>query len=67
MTHTFIPGGDLLLLNRNENKYGYEHLKITEGKLVLISEVFYEDICKAVDRLCEALKTGKIKPKNIGY
>ena len=67
MTHTFIPGGDLLLLNRNENKNGYEHLKITEGKLVLISEVFYEDICTAVDRLCEALKTGKIKPKNIGY
>ncbi|KIO43400.1 MULTISPECIES: hypothetical protein [Porphyromonadaceae] len=67
MTHTFIPGGDLLLINRNENKNGYKHLEVTEGKLVLISEFFYEDICKAVDRLCEALKTGKIKPKNIGY
>lgn len=40
MTHTFIPGNDLILLNQADNKNGYKHLQIIDGKLVLISEVF---------------------------
>lgn len=67
MTHTFIPGGDLILLNREENTYGYRHLQVVEGKLVLISEDFYEDIIGAVARLCQALREGKLTPKNIAY
>lgn len=67
MTHAFMPGKDLLLLNRANVPEGYEHLQVKDGKLVLISESFYEDICRAVGRLLEALKTGKLKPKNIGY
>lgn len=67
MTHTFIPGGDLILLNRADNEYGYKHLHMVDGRLVLVSESFYEDICRAVERLLEALKTGALAPKNISY
>ena len=67
MTHAFIPGGDLILLNRSDNSFGYKHLQMIERKLVLISEDFHEDICQAVKRLCEALRTGKLIPKNIAY
>ena len=64
MTHTFIPGNDL---NQANNKNGYKHLQIIDGKLVLISEVFNEDICKASERLLEAIKNGVLSPKNIAY
>ena len=67
MTHTFIPGGDLILLNQSENTNGYKHLQMTNGKLVSMSEIFYEDICKACERLLEALKSGVLPPKNIAY
>lgn len=67
MTHTFIPGGDLILLNQSENTGAYKHLQMTNGQLVLISEVFYEDICRASGRLLEALKSGVLPPKNIAY
>ena len=67
MTHTFIPGNDLILLNQADNKNGYKHLQIIDGKLVLISEVFNEDICKASERLLEAIKNGVLSPKNIAY
>ena len=67
MTHTFIPGSDLILLNQADNKNGYKHLQIVEGKLVLISEVFNEDIHKASERLLEAIKNGVLSPKNIAY
>lgn len=67
MTHTFIPGGDLLLLDRADSSGEYRHLKYKDGKLVLIGEIFYEDLCQATARLITSLKTGKIKPKNIGF
>ena len=67
MTHTFIPGGDLILLNRSGNTGNYKHLQMTNGKLVLISEDFYEDICKASERLLETLKSGALPLKNIAY
>ena len=67
MTHTFIPGSDLISLNQADNKNGYKHLQIIDGKLVLISEVFNEDIHKASERLLEAIKNGVLSPKNIAY
>lgn len=67
MTHTFIPGNDLILLNQAENTKGYKHLQMADGKLVLISEVFYEDIYNACERLLEAIKSGVLPPKNIAY
>lgn len=67
MTHTFIPGGDLLLLNEAQNTEGYRHLDIVDRKLVLISEVFYKDIRTACSRLLDLIKDGRIKPKNIAY
>ena len=67
MTHTFIPGNDLILLNQADNKNGYKHLQIIDGKVVLISEVFNEDIHKASERLLEAIKNGVLSPKNIAY
>jgi len=54
-------------LNQANNKNGYKHLQIIDGKLVLISEVFNEDICKASERLLEAIKNGVLSPKNIAY
>lgn len=67
MTHTFIPGGDLLLLNSKDKKGELRHLEYSEGKLVLVSETFYDDICKACSRLISLLKEGKLKPKNIAF
>lgn len=67
MTHTFMPGGDLLLLDRMDPAGEFRHLEYKDGKLVLIGEVFYEDLCRAATRLTEGLKAGKIKPKNIGF
>ena len=67
MTHTFIPGGDLILMNRKDEAGNYEHLQYKDGKLVLIAEVFYQDICMATQRLITYLKEGKLKPKNIAF
>ena len=67
MTHTFIPGNDLILLNLVDNKSGYKHLQVVNGKLVLISEIFCEDVCRAAERLIEAFKNGVLSPKNIAY
>lgn len=67
MTHTFIPGNDLLLVSRHEPEAGYRHLEYHAGKLVLIGEVFYQDICRACSYLVNDLKEGKIKPKNIAF
>lgn len=67
MTHTFIPGNDLILLNQAENTKGYRHLQVVDGRLVLISEVFHKDICHACERLLEAIKSGVLPPKNIAY
>lgn len=67
MTHTFIPGKDLLLLNEITNTGNYSHLEIADGRLVLISEVFYRDICSACQRLSGYLKEGRVKPKNIAF
>ena len=54
-------------MTHTNNKNGYKHLQIIDGKLVLISEVFNEDICKASERLLEAIKNGVLSPKNIAY
>lgn len=67
MTHTFIPSADVCLLNTLSPDGQYQHLEYKEGRLVLIAEVFYQDICKACVRLMSLLKAGKIKPKNIAF
>lgn len=67
MTHSFIPGGDLVLF-RNRGEAGtYRHLEYTDGRLVLIGDVFYEDLCAAAHRLMDDLEKGRIKPKNIAF
>ena len=65
--YTFIPGGDLLLLNHADPAGRYQHLQYSGGKLVLIADVFYQDICQACRRLVNHLKEGRIKPKNIAF
>ena len=67
MTHTFIPGGDLLLLNHADPAGRYQHLQYSGEKLVLIADVFYQDIYQASRRLVNHLKEGRIKPKNIAF
>lgn len=67
MTHTFIPGGDLLLLNETGNGDDLRHLSNADGRLVLVADVFYQDICMACNRLIDNLRTGRIKPKNIAF
>lgn len=66
MTHTFIPGGDLLLVNTEEAEDG-KHLQIKDKRLVLVAETFYEDLRRACDRLIQLLKEGQVKPKNIAF
>lgn len=65
MTHAFLPGGDLLLFGTRELAGEYRHLEFAGKRLVLVGEVFYEDICAACRRLLRGLKEGKIKPKSI--
>ena len=67
MTHTFIPGRDLLLLDHKDSEGRYRHLEYCDGKLVLVGEVFYEDICAACKRLLRLIKEGKVKAKNIAF
>ena len=67
MTHTFIPSGDLLLLDQRDPAGIYTHLHYHGKKLVLVAEVFYEDICEACKRLISYLEAGKVKPKNIAF
>lgn len=67
MTHTFIPGRDLLLLAKTGQDGQPRHLSYTGGQLVLVSEVFYQDICTACERLKEYLRSGRVKPKNIAF
>lgn len=67
MTHAFIPSSDLLLLNRQDPSGHYRHLEYTDGKLVLVGETFYADICTACSRLTRLLKEGKVKAKNIAF
>lgn len=67
MTHTFIPGNELLLLNRDQNKEGYTHLEERNGCLILIAEDFYEDICRASERLLQAIREGRLKAKTISF
>ncbi|MDR0543922.1 MAG: hypothetical protein LBG30_01035 [Odoribacteraceae bacterium] len=67
MTHAFLPGENALLLDRSTNRQGYAHLQEVDGKLVLISEDFHEDLCRAVDRLLAALREGRLEAKAISY
>lgn len=67
MTHTFLPSCDLTLLPAVNAAEKYRHLEYAEGKLVLIADVFYRDICVACKRLTTLLREGKVKPKNIAF
>lgn len=67
MTHTFLSSPDVLLLNWEEGNETYRHLEKKDGRLVLISGVFYRDICRACERLLALMKEGVIKPKNIAF
>lgn len=67
LTHTFIAGNELLLLPHKDTSSQYKHLDYCDGKLILIGDTFYEDICAACSRLLTYLKTGKIKPKHIAF
>ena len=67
MTHTFIPGKDLVLINTVAEAGSQRHLDMKDGQLVLIGELFYQDICGACERLTGLMKDGRLKPKNIAY
>ena len=66
MVHTFIPSKDLILLTSNKDDK-YRHLEYFDDKLVLISDIFYEDIKKACHLLLKRIKQGKVKSKNIAF
>lgn len=65
MTHTFLPGRDLVLASTGDD--GYTHLEIRDKSLILVAETFCEDIRGACRRLVQLLKEGRIKPKNIAF
>ena len=67
MVHAFIPAQDILLLNQEEESGEFRHLERKNGQLVMISGVFYRDICRACKRLADLIKEGKVKPKNIAF
>ncbi len=67
MTHALLPSRDIRLINREEQAGTARHLEQSDGQLVFIAEVFYQDICTASFRLIALLKEGKIKPKKIVF
>lgn len=67
MTHTFIPGAGLLLLQHVDTEEQGKHLEYQKGQLILVADVFYRDICMACRRLVSLLKSGRIKPKNVAF
>lgn len=67
MTHTFIPGAGLLLLQHVDTEGQGKHLEYQKGQLILVADVFYRDICMACRRLVSLLKSGRIKPKNVAF
>ncbi|MDR2413656.1 MAG: hypothetical protein LBD64_01550 [Odoribacteraceae bacterium] len=67
MTHAFLPGEGILLLDKASNREGFKHLQHVEGKLVLVAEDFHEDLCRAVERLRVGLRGGRVKAKAISY
>lgn len=67
LCHSFLPGGDLLLLEQEQNSAGHTHLQVIEGRLVIVAEDFYRDICNACERLLLLMKEGKVKTKNIAF
>lgn len=67
MTHAFIPSHDLLLLSSQDAMGKYRHLEFYDEKLVLIGDVFYDDICRACHFLLKLLREGKLKIKNIAF
>lgn len=65
MVHSFIPSASLVLTCRKQNTNNYKHLETIEGKMVLISEDFYQDLLHACKRLFTLLDTEKVKAKMI--
>ncbi len=65
MVHSFIPSASLILISRDRNPNNYKHLQEVEGRLVMISEDFYEDLIHACNRLFHLLDTEKVKAKQI--
>ena len=55
MTHTFLPGGDLILVKTGEEK-GYTHLEIKDKHLVLVADTFYEDLRRRAAGWCSCSK-----------
>ena len=66
MVHAFIPGGDILLFDKEADAPA-RHLEKYEGSLVLAADVFYKDICAAGERLLRLIRSGKVPPKNIAF
>lgn len=69
MVHSFISSRDLWLVNQEVEPEGLRHMEWAgqPSRLVLVSGVFYRDICKACQRLVGLMKEGKVKPKRIAY
>ena len=65
MVHSFIPSASLILTCREQNTNNYKHLEMVDGKMVLVSEDFYEDLLHACKRLFYLLDTEKVKAKMI--
>ncbi|MBN2682820.1 MAG: hypothetical protein JXR58_09955 [Bacteroidales bacterium] len=62
LIHAFSPGGKLLLCKANSN---LKHLETHESKLVIVIEVFYEDVKMACEKLIKMVEEDKIRHKHI--
>jgi hypothetical protein len=62
LIHAFSPGGKLMLCNSNSN---LKHLENYENRLVIVSEVFYEDVKKACEKIIELIEKDQIRHKHI--
>ena len=64
LTHSFIPSSWIILSSRKSSE-GRAHLESVEGKIVFVSEDFFEDFKKACNKIISMIERGEIKSKKL--
>lgn len=65
LAHTFTTSRQIYLTTKENPVLGNKHLQEVDGKLILVTENFYNDFKKACMRLIEGMNKGIITEKKI--
>jgi hypothetical protein len=64
MTHTFAASSWLLLTNQPDPVNGRSHLGYQDKRLILVAELFYQDLKVASAKILDLLENGTLKEKS---